>query len=281
MDYNEHEHEKELIYLNSLLDKYTFFNKNKNNTNFIQVASLNKLIDLAFIDETFYLQYKIQDIIYFGTKILELNKDIENNYDDYANLKYLYLQEYESKKKSLHIFNDESQELIKDAIVHAVGEEIIKHSNKELQFFSSIISSFREFNNELKAAKIIKRISPNDKNFNSLKRAMQTVSEYYGENKEKSKKLLIENDLKSIENIHISNADNIIKRKFDTNIIENLLSYFSDGPVKVQINGDTYTKYKNQRIKFKKEKQQSKKLSNIIKDQLVHNFNDLQVNYIF
>ncbi len=279
---NHSQMQEELKLLTKLYQEYSFFNteNNKNPSNIIQahnIKELEQLIKLSFISETFYLQNKIKDAIYFLKKIMSLQENIRTDYNDYDMLYYLFLKEYKKIKNELHILDEETKEHIVYSLNMVFKDYINSYSSKELELFSEIIAEYREYAKNIKIAESIKILSPNDKNFNSLKRSMLTVSDYFARIDNPHIEQRIKSEINEISSMKISKANRRIKEDFDKELIFILLRYFSDGTVEVIETNDTNNvkntsftfRYKNPRIRFYKEKPQSKKLSNKIKDELI------------
>lgn len=234
--------ERELDILTELMKIYEEYNllKSDNNTNIIekyQIEDIYDLIEKCFIEDTHYLEHKIEDMIFFlnELKILEVIKDEEFvDYDRRARLKYLYESEYQSLKRHLKIYHPDTKYEIELAITDS---EITNYfpsslSIKEYRFICDILECFSEYNNSISESEIFARIgkSSKEKTINAFVTAISKVIPYY-EIKEDQRTLL---SLQSKHNHLVELFD--IKREKETVDKEFTIEYI-DRSFKYRING--------------------------------------------
>lgn len=273
---------KEFNILNDLLENYSQYNiikfdKSKNIFDEYNINNLVTLINICFIDDTYYLEHKIKDMLFFLNELIELEKNIKDDYDRYTRLKFLYEDEYKKLKHHLKIYSNSTKEDIRHNIIHELEEYFNHYTIKEFEFIKGLISSFRDYHNEITIANIIKKASPNDKNFNSLKKSMINLIEYATYTKDNELERNIKYRYDNIKNIEVTRANRKILTKFDNKLIFLISSYFSDKVIK---NNNEY-RFENLTQIFKKAKPNSIKFSNKLKDSLLITFKKIKIKYIF
>jgi len=296
-----------LCKLNSLLDDYHRFNNIKylkkdfsNNLSFNEatynnlkseydIDSIDKIIEICFISDTCYLEDKIKDAIFFTKELIGIDINAAIDYDRYTRLKYLYEGELQKILKTINVYDDRTKEEIKENIIANINNN--KCNCKLFSFIEELLEAFREYHSEIVIANSIKRVSPNDPNFNSLKKAMKITMEYADITLDSEYKKITEHRYNNIKDLIVTRANNKILISFDLKLTRLIMSYFSTNIITDVIKTEEddrgnilkstiKTKFINP-PKFKKEKKTSKKLSNDIKDNLITHLKDIEITYLF
>lgn len=193
----------------------------------LNINTLDNLINIAFLENTFSIRTKINDMIFFIDELKILDKEVVySDYEKYTRLKYLYIYEFTKLKESLYIYDKSTKEEIVYILKESgISKYIKSYSEKELILFTSILKEYALYLQKAHEIKIFDKLSKSSKSksFKAFIGGLYRVAEYYNTAKKTNENQMINSTIQTMKNL------------FDID-----MSYFKDNNKKEELNIDTY-----------------------------------------